>query len=140
MLTIKRLDLAEAEAMIAAAKAKAEEIGVPTCIAVTDESGKLISFARMNGAKISSIELALDKAFTAAGTRKGTHLLQEVCQPGKPAYGLANSAGGRIMVLGGGLPVMCGDDVIGAIGVSTGSPTQDIETAEAGVQAYLDLA
>ena len=57
MLTIKRLDIDEAYAIIAAARAKAEEIGVPMCIAVTDESGNLIAFERMNGGKITSIDL-----------------------------------------------------------------------------------
>ena len=52
MLTIRRLDLVEAQAMIAAARAAAEEIGVPMCIAVTDESGLLIAFERMDGAKL----------------------------------------------------------------------------------------
>ena len=136
MLTIRRLDIDEANAIIAAARAKAEEIGVPMCIAVTDESGNLIAFERMNGGKITSIDLAIDKSFAAAGVRKGTHALGEVSQPGKPAYGLSATLGGRMVVVAGGLPVLLDGEVVGSIGVSSGSPAQDLEVAEAGLRAF----
>ena len=136
MLTIKRLDIDDAHALIAGARTKAEEIGMPMCIAVTDEGGNLIAFERMNDVKITSITLAIDKSFTAVGVRKGSHVLGEVSQPGQPAYGLSSTLGGRMVVIAGGLPVLFGDEVVGAIGVSGGSPTQDLEVAEAGVQAF----
>jgi uncharacterized protein GlcG (DUF336 family) len=136
MLTIKRLDLADAQAMIAAARASAEKMGVPTCIAVTDESGALIAFERMDGAKTIGVTIAVDKAFTAAGTRKATHELSAAVQPGAPAYGLITSHGGRLIVLPGGVPVVVDGVVIGAIGVSTGTPDQDLEVAQAGVKAF----
>ncbi len=135
MLTIVRLDIDEAHALIAGARAKATEIGVPMCIAVTDESGNLIAFERMNGGKITSIGLAIDKAFAAAGVKKSTHALGEVSQPGMPAHGLQATLGGRMVVVGGGLPVHCNGEVVGAIGVSSGSPAQDQEVAQAGIDA-----
>lgn len=135
MLTLKRLDLADAQTLIAGARARADEIGVPTCIAVTDESGNLVAFERMDGAKFSSGQIAIDKAFTATGTRKPTHELGEVAQPGKPAYGITSALGGRMVVIAGGLPVLDGGVVVGGIGVSTGTPTQDLDCAEAGVRA-----
>ena len=138
MLTIERLDIDDASVLIAGARAKAEEIGVPMCIAVTDESGNLIAFERMNGGKITSINLAIDKSFTAAGVRKSTHVLGEVSQPGNPAYGLSSTLTGRMVVVAGGLPVMSGDEVVGGIGVSSGSPAQDLEVAEAGVKAFTE--
>lgn len=70
MLTIKRLDLSEAQLLIAGATEKAREIGVPMCIAIVDESGNLIAFERMNGGKTSSVIIAQDKAFTAAAAKK----------------------------------------------------------------------
>ncbi len=136
MLTIKRLDIGEAYAIIAAARAKAADMGVPMCIAVTDESGNLIAFERMDGAKITSINLAIDKSYAAAGVNKGTHALGEVSQPGKPAYGLSSTLGGRMVVVAGGLPVFSGEEVVGAIGVSSGSPAQDLEVAEAGLLGF----
>lgn len=135
MLTINRLDIDDARTIIAAARQKAEEIGVPMCIAVTDESGNLIAFERMNGSKTTSIELAIDKGFTAAGVKKSTHALGDVSQPGQPAYGLSSTLGGRMVVIAGGLPVLSNGECIGAIGVSAGSPAQDLEVAEAGISA-----
>jgi len=136
VLTIRRLDIDDAYALIAGARTMAEEIGVPMCIAVTDESGNLIAFERMNDVKITSINLAIDKSYTAVGVRKGTHVLGEVSQPGQPAYGLSSTLGGRMVVIAGGLPTLSGGEVVGGIGVSGGSPTQDLEVAEAGVQAF----
>ncbi|MEP5729514.1 MAG: heme-binding protein [Sulfitobacter sp.] len=138
MLTINRLDIDEANVLIAGARAKATEIGVPMCIAVTDESGNLIAFERMDGGKITSITLAIDKSFTATGVRKSTHALGEVNQPGMPAHGIASTLGGRMVVVAGGLPVLADGEVVGGIGVSSGSPTQDLEVAQAGLQAYCD--
>lgn len=136
MLTLKRLDLDDANAIVAAARAKAEEIGVPVCIAVTDESGNLIAFGRMDDSKPTSVGLAIDKSYSAAGVKKGTHVLGEVSQPGAPAYGLSSTLGGRMVVLTGGLPVLLDGQVVGAIGVSSGTPDQDLAIAEAGVNAF----
>ncbi len=136
MLTVQRLDIEDAHVLIAAARAKAHAIGVPMCIAVTDESGNLIAFERMNGAKIPSVNLAIDKSFTATGIRKGTHELGNASQPGKPAYGISATVGGRMITIAGGLPVFCGDNVVGGIGVSSGTPAQDLEVAEAGLHAF----
>lgn len=136
MLTITRLDINDAHVLIAGARAKAQEIGVPMCIAVTDESGNLIAFERMDGGKITSITLAIDKSFTATGIQKGTHVLGEVNQPGQPAHGISSTLGGRMVVVAGGLPVLSGTHVVGGIGVSSGSPAQDLEVAQAGVAAF----
>lgn len=139
MLMIKRLDIDDAYTLIAGARAKADEIGMPMCIAVTDESGNLIAFERMNDSKITSINLAIDKSYSAVGVRKGTHVLGEVSQPGQPAYGLSSTLGGRMVVVAGGLPALSDGEVVGGIGVSGGSPTQDLEVAEAGVRAFSEI-
>ncbi|MFU8778178.1 MAG: GlcG/HbpS family heme-binding protein [Roseovarius sp.] len=137
MMTVKRLDLADAGVLLAGARAKAAEIGVPMCIAITDEGGNLVAFERMDGGKVTSITIAIDKAFTAAGAKKATHEYGEVSQPGKPVYGIASAIGGRLMVVGGGLPVLVDGEVVGGIGVSSGTPMQDREVAEAGIAAFL---
>ncbi|WP_417728104.1 GlcG/HbpS family heme-binding protein [Roseovarius sp.] len=137
MLTVKRLDLADAGVLLAGARAKAADIGVPMCIAITDEGGNLVAFERMDGGKVTSITIAIDKAFTAAGAKKATHEYGEVSQPGKPVYGIASAIGGRLMVVGGGLPVIVDGEVVGGIGVSSGTPMQDREVAEAGIVAFL---
>ncbi len=139
MLTIKRLDIDDAHTLIAGARAKAQEIGVPMCIAITDEGGNLIAFERMDGGKITSINLAIDKAFTANGIQKSTQALGEVNQPGMPAHGIASTLGGRMVAVAGGLPVHAGTEVVGAIGVSSGSPTQDHDVAQAGLDAFSNI-
>ena len=136
MLTIKRLDIEDANRLIAGARAKAIEIGVPMCVAITDESGNLIAFERMNGGKITSINLAIDKSFTAVGIQKGTDALGEVNQPGMPAHGISSTLGGRMVTIAGGLPVTFEGQVVGGIGVSSGLPAQDYEVALAGVLAF----
>ena len=137
-MTVKRLDLADAGVLLAGARAKAAEMGVPMCIAITDEGGNLVAFERMDGGKVTSITIAIDKAFTAAGAKKATHEYGEVSQPGKPVYGIASAIGGRLMVVGGGLPVLVDGEVVGGIGVSSGTPMQDREVAEAGIAAFLE--
>lgn len=136
MKTINRLDLDDARRLIAGATAHADEIGVPMCIAITDESGQLIAFERMEGGKITSINIAIDKAFTAAAARKATHEYGASSQPGAPAYGINSALGGRLMVVGGGLPVIWRGEVVGGIGVSSGTPAQDQAVAQAGINAW----
>lgn len=133
MLSLQRLSLDDARTMIAGAEAKAAEIGVPMCIAVVDESSNLIAFHRMDGGKTHSTFVAINKAYTAASARKATHEIQPVANPGGPLFGIQNQAEGRFCIIGGGLPVMVNGAVVGAIGVSSGTPGQDQEVAQAGV-------
>lgn len=137
MQTITRLDAADSDLLIAGSVAYANLIAVPMCIAITDESGQLIAFRRMDGGKVTSTTIAIDKAFTAAGAKKATHEYGIASQPGAPTYGIASAIGGRLIVVGGGLPVIVNGEVVGGIGVSSGSPAQDQEVAQAGIDAFL---
>lgn len=137
MLSISRLSLADARILIAGAAAKATEIGVPMCIAITDESGNLIAFDRMDGGKAHSISVATDKAFTAGASRKATHEYNAVNTPGSLAFGIHTECGGRISTVGGGLPVVVNGEFVGGIGVSSGAPQQDMDCAQAGIDAFL---
>ena len=137
MITITRLGIEDAQLLITGARNKANEIGVPMCIAVTDEAGNLIAFERMNGGKAHSITVAQDKAFTAGSARKATHEYNEVCIPGSLAFGIHTEVGGRMSVVGGGYPVKVGDEFVGGIGVSSGTPQQDMECAQAGIEYFL---
>ncbi len=137
MLVIKRLDIEDARSLIAGARAKATEIGVPMCIAVVDESGQLIAFERMDGGKITSTIIAQDKAYTAAGAKRTTESYGAASQPGNPAYGINSAIGGRLVVVGGGLPVIVNGEVVGGIGLSSGTPAQDTQCAQAGIDHFL---
>jgi uncharacterized protein GlcG (DUF336 family) len=140
MLTIKRLDADEAQLLIEGAAAKAREIGVPMCIAVTDESGHLIKFERMNGGKISSISIAMDKAATGAVARHGTHVYNQLCVPGSPTFGIHITNGGHFSIIGGGLPVHVDGEIVGGVGVSSGTAEQDRICAEAAIQHFYSVS
>ncbi|WP_114389072.1 GlcG/HbpS family heme-binding protein [Notoacmeibacter marinus] len=138
MRTIQRLDSDDAQLLIEGAAAEADSMGVPMCIAITDEGGNLLAFKRMDGGKVTSITIAIDKSFTASGAQKATHEYGEASQPGAPAYGIFAGIGGRLMVVGGGLPVKVDGAVVGGIGISSGTPAQDRQCAEAGIRHLME--
>ena len=123
--------------MMAGAEAKAREIGVDMDIAITDDSGSLLMFHRMDGGRITSIDVAICKAFTAAAARRSTRSYGEVSGPGGPAFGIHVSNQGRFMIVAGGLPVFVNEEIVAGIGCSSGSPDQDEVVAQAGVDALL---
>ena len=136
MLTIKRLSLEEARILVEGAEEKSREIEVPMCIAVADESGNLVAFTRMDGAKISSISIAIDKAFTAAAARKGTHVYNQLCVPGQPTFGIHITNQGRFSVIGGGLPIEIDGEIVGGVGISAGTAEQDQVVAQGAVDYF----
>lgn len=136
MLTIHRLDLEDARLLIRGASEKARDIGVPMCIAVVDESGNLVAFERMDGGKTTSVIIARDKAFTAAAARKATHEYNAANVPGNLAFGIHTEVGGRLSTVGGGLPVLVNGEVVGGIGLSSGTPQQDMDCAQAGIDYF----
>lgn len=136
MLTITRLGRNDAAVLVEGARDAANAMGIPMSIAVTDESGHLIMFEQMDGAKVSSIATAIDKAFTGATARKGTHVYNQLCVPGEPTFGIHNTNGGRFSVIGGGLPVVVDGQVVGGIGISSGTAGEDQECAQAAVDHF----
>ncbi|MEE2821564.1 MAG: heme-binding protein [Acidobacteriota bacterium] len=138
MLSIKRLSLDEARILVEGAEEKSREIEVPMCIAVADESGNLLAFTRMDGAKISSISIAIDKAFTGAAARKGTHEYNQLCVPGEPTFGIHITNQGRFSVIGGGLPIVIDGDVVGGVGISAGTAGQDQVVAQGAVDHFFE--
>ncbi len=132
---IPRLTLQGARLIMAAAARKAAAMGVPMDIAVVDDGGHLLVFNRMDGAKLSSIDIAISKAWTAACARRATHEYAEIAGPGKPAFGIHVSNHGRFMIVGGGMPILLDGHVIGGIGCSSGTVQQDREVATTGIGA-----
>jgi uncharacterized protein GlcG (DUF336 family) len=128
--------LEEARRVIAAAEQKAKEIGQPMNVAVVDGGGNLIAHERMDGAWIGSIDISINKAFTARAFDLATKDLAAQAQPGKQFYGIHGSNHGRIMIFAGGIPLLRGGEVVGAIGVSGGSGEQDQSVAAAGAAAF----
>jgi uncharacterized protein GlcG (DUF336 family) len=127
--------LEDARRVIAAAEAKAAEIGQPMNIAVADAGGNLVSHVRMDGAWLGSIDISINKAFTSRAFDIQTKDLGDNSQPGNQFYGIHASNHGRIMIFAGGLPLSRDGQVVGSIGVSGGSGEQDQSVAEAGAAA-----
>ena len=131
-----KLSLEGARAVLAAAEHRAVEIGVPMDIAVVDDGGHLLAFARMDGAKLSSVDIALAKAHCAAIRRQPTGPYLEGGQPSLlVSLALAIGSGARQTPLRGGLPLEVDGICVGAIGVSNGSEAQDTDVARAGAAA-----
>ena len=137
MITVPKLTLEDAKVILQGAEKRAREIGVDMDIAVVDDGGNLLAFYRMDRAKITSIDVAINKAFTAAGARKGTHEYAEIAGPGKPAFGIHVSNRGRFMILGGGLPIFVDGHIVGGIGCSSGSVDEDQVVAQAGIDVFM---
>ncbi|MBT8359433.1 MAG: heme-binding protein [Desulfobacterales bacterium] len=137
MKTVPRLTLEDAKLMIQAAEKKAQEIEVDMDIAIVDDGGNLLMFQRMDNARITSITIAIDKAFTAGAARKSTRAYGEVSGPGSPAFGINSSIQGRFMIFAGGLPIFIDEHPVGGIGCSSGSPDQDEVVAQAGIEALM---
>jgi uncharacterized protein GlcG (DUF336 family) len=122
-----------AHRMIAAAEDRARETGHPMVIAVCDESGVLKAFSRMDGAPLLSVQVAQDKAYTAAGFGMATEGWHDFIKDDPPLASGAVGGIDRLVVFGGGYPIKVGDQVVGAIGVSGGHYSQDMDVAKAGL-------
>jgi glc operon protein GlcG len=129
--TALRLTYEGAQVLLAAAIAYAETMGVPQCIAVVDEGCNLLAFARMDGARVLSIKSAQRKAMTAATTGKPTGEL-----PADIELKLAIATDGTMVNLMGGLPVIVDGQLIGGIGVGSGTGEQDREVANAALRSF----
>ena len=137
-----QLNLAGAETILAAARDKAAAVGVKVNVAVVDDGGHLLSFARMDGARPASGYTALTKAASAATFRQETGTLPTKGEPdvllNLSLQNAAQAGGGKITTLKGGVPVVIDGQVVGAVGVGGGSGEQDAEVAKAGIEALLD--
>src|SRR5262245_53455530 len=131
------LTLEDAKRMLSAAEAKAASLGIAYNIAVVDAGGHLVTFVRQDGALIGSIDLAIDKALTARIFNKSTSDLASMAQSGKPLFGIQESNAGRVVIFGGGIPVMFDGGIVGAVGASAGTVEQDIAVAEAAKAALV---
>ncbi len=130
------ITLEDAMKIIQAAQKKAAAVGQPMNIAVADAGGNLVAHVRMDGAWLGSVDIAINKAYTARAFDISTKDLATQSQPGAQFYGIHVSNRGRVMIFAGGIPLKRGGHVEGAIGVSGGSGEQDHAVAEAGVAAF----
>jgi uncharacterized protein GlcG (DUF336 family) len=138
-----RLELNEARHMAAAALARARAIGVPETVCVTDEGGYPLVLERMDGARVTGPQIAWNKAFTAAGHKRSTHLFNQPpggpALPGNEAFGIQWSFDGKFAVFVGGFPIVVDGEVVGGIGLSGGNGEQDTACGVAALQALQEL-
>ena len=119
--------------MLEAAERRAAAIGVPQCIAVVDDGGNLLAFTRMDGGKVSSIQVALTKAISAATRRTATGPVPNAENPSIVLNtNLPIASGFKVTAIRGGLPIVTSGVVVGGIGVSSGTEDQDVDIATAG--------
>ena len=129
------LTLPQAQAAIEAARQKSIELNLNMNIAVVDAGANLLAFARMEGAWLGSIDIAIRKAKTARYFDMPTGNLGQASQPGGPLYQIEVSNGGLITFPGGELLQDAGGTIIGAIGVSGSTVEDDAVVAQAGAKA-----
>jgi uncharacterized protein GlcG (DUF336 family) len=125
------LNLDDARQAIAAGERKALELKVPYNIAVVDAGGGLVAHARMDGAWLGSVDIAIDKAWTARAFDMPTDALARLAQSGQQGFGINTTNRCRVVIFGGGIPVKVNGIVIGGVGASGGSVEQDTLVARA---------
>lgn len=142
MKSFVRIELSEAKLMLEAAKKKSEEIGVLETICICDEGGNPIAMERMDGARITGPQIAWNKAFTAAGHKRSTHLFNTEpngpALPGNEAFGIQFSFDGKFAIFVGGFPIVVDGEVVGGVGLSGGNGAQDTAAGLAALQALQD--
>jgi uncharacterized protein GlcG (DUF336 family) len=127
--------LEDAKRMLSAAEAKAASLGIAYNIAVVDAGGHLVAFLRQDSALIGSISLAINKVVTARIFEKATADLAKLAQAGMPLFGIQESGVGKVVIFGGGIPIVINGSIVGAVGTSAGTVEQDIAVAEAALAA-----
>lgn len=133
---IPSLTLADARALIIAGEKKAQELGIPYNLAVVDAGGGLIAHIRMDGAWLGSVDIAINKAWTARAFDMPTEKLGKMAQSGKPLFGIDSTNHEKVVIFGGGIPLKMGEVVVGALGASGGTVDQDLEVAGAAVSGF----
>ena len=122
-----------------AVEEKAAEMGLAVVVAVSDASGRPVAVHCMDGAYHGSFDVAVNKTYTSTAFQMSTAKLSRLCQPGQDLYGLQFSNNGKVMILGGGEPLMVGRTMIGALGVSGGSAQEDSDLAAYGASALKEV-
>ena len=131
-----KMNLELAKQLIEGAEKKATELGIQMVISVMDESGNLIAVHRMDDAWLASIDIAQNKAWTSVALKMPTSDLAEATVPHAELYGLNTTNNGRLVLFGGGIPLVENGKVIGAVGASGSAVEHDIQVAQAAVDVF----
>lgn len=135
---LSKMTLAAAKELISAVEKKAAEMGVKAVVAVSDAGGNTIAVECMDDAFIASFDIAVNKAFTVVSLKMPTKKLAELAAPGGSLYGIQFTNNGRIVIFGGGEPLMKEGKVMGGLGVSGGTAEQDTLLGEYGRDYFVN--
>ena len=133
------MNLEVAVKLIEAVEKRATEMGLAVVVAVSNAAGRPIAVHCMDGAYHGSFDVAVNKTFTSTAFQMSTAKLAELCRPGESLYGLQFSNDGKVMILGGGEPLMFCGTMLGALGVSGASAKEDSELAAYGASALKEV-
>jgi glc operon protein GlcG len=134
-MTKQTITLDGANAIVTAALAHAKVLGIQEVIAIYDDSEILKALVSMDGARVTSVNFALDKAYTSARRQAATQDLADTFASAPTVTMQSFLKQPRLTLLGGGIPIMVNGQVVGGIGASGGTIAQDIEVADAGLAA-----
>jgi uncharacterized protein GlcG (DUF336 family) len=134
----KNISLALANKMLEAALVKGEELGIPFSISIVDRVGNLKAFAAMDGAPVLSLEIAQNKAFSAATYNRATHEWYDRIKDDPPLlHGIVHTP--RLIIFGGGYPIKINNELIGGVGVSGGHYSHDMQVCQAALEFLNNL-
>ena len=135
MHQIYRINLDDALPLLAAGRAKAEEIGVKQTLCICDDGGNVVALHRLPGARLTGVDISIAKAFTAAGHERATLLFNEPpngpALPGNEAFGISHMLPGKFAIFVGGFPLVFNGQIVGGVGISGGNGAQDKEVGAA---------
>ncbi|WP_339226605.1 heme-binding protein [Oceanobacillus sp. FSL K6-2867] len=134
-----KMNLELAKKLIEGAEQEATNMGVAMVISVVDEGGNLTAVHRMDDAWLASVDIAQNKAWTSVALKMPTSDLAEAAVPNAELYGVNTTNNGRIVLFGGGIPLVENDQIIGGVGVSGSSVDHDVQVAEAAVDVFENI-
>lgn len=144
MRQVTKIELDDALPVLKAGRRKADEIGVKQTLCVVDNGGNVVALHRLPGARLTGVDIAIAKAYTAAGHERATHLFNEApsgpALPGNEAFGISHMLPGKFAIFVGGFPLKIGDEIVGGVGISGGNGEQDKAVGAAMLEAFDELA
>ena len=136
---ISSVNLSIAKKLIARVEEKAKEMGLSVVVAVSDSAGNPVAVECMDNSYIASYDIAVKKAYTVVALKMSTLTLKGLSQPGQSLYGIQFTNDGKLVIFGGGDPLIYNKSIIGGIGVSGGSEDQDVELSEYGAKCLSEI-
>lgn len=138
-LGLSRINLATAKKLIAKIEEQATKLGMNAVIAICTPEGNPVAVHVMDSAYLASFDIAMKKAYTSVAVKMSTKELGELAQPGGTFYGIDKADNGKIIIFGGGVPLMQNGRMLGGLGISGGSSQEDASLAEYGLSILSEL-